>query len=77
MKTYTTYPVRAVEFDGGDGLGVNDLAALLREVAEQLDRHRAYMRSKPADNITYDLRVTLTEDGTYTAMLYVFNDEGV
>ena len=29
------------------------------------------MPVQPADNITYDLSITLTEDG-----LYVFNDEG-
>lgn len=32
MKQYMIYPVRAVEFDGDDGRGVEDLAALLREV---------------------------------------------
>jgi len=81
MKKYMTYPVRAVEFDGDDGTGVEDLAAVLREVADQVDGHAEHIRTKrregqlPADNVTYDLTVTLSEDGLYKAMLYVFNDE--
>ncbi len=76
MKTYITYPVQAVEFDGDDGAGVEDLAALLREVADKLDGHQEHMRTRLADNITYDLAITRTDDGLYKAMLYVFNDEG-
>ncbi len=72
---YETYDVRAIAFDGGTGAGVAHLPALLQEIAGYVDRHlKASAQSNVRDNTTYDVSVALTEDGLYTAMLYIFND---
>lgn len=72
MKQYMTYPVRAVEFDGDEGSGMEHLGDLLREVADWLDDMLTTRR--PGDTTSYDLSITLDE-GLYKAMLYVYGEE--